>query len=142
MGQAPEWQRLILGRAFLKFSNYAHLIDMKNSLRQALVNSHIAAVTIAVLLLGSVEDIFSALWEPLLSAFKFLVTAVAIFDIPSYSRGLATADRFRLFTSGVYLYWAAINLFAAWLLSQWAYRTGPIRILTGYGERLIGRKDV
>ena len=58
---------------------------MKRSLRQILDDSHIAAVTIAVLLLWSLDGAFQALWIPVSRAVGFLLTAVAILDIPYFS---------------------------------------------------------
>lgn len=112
---------------------------MKHSLRQTLADSHIAAVTIALLLLWSLDSLFRALWEPFSRAISVLFTAVAIFDIPYYSR--TTADRLNLIVVGVYLYSAFIGFLAAWALSHWAYDTGPLRSLTGY-VKTSGRKHV
>ncbi len=103
---------------------------MKRSLRQVLADSHIAAVTIVVLLLWSLDDAFRALWDPFFRAISFLSTAVAIFDIPSFSRTFTTADRLSLITVGAYLYWALVTFFAAWILSRWVYGMGPLRSLT------------
>ena len=58
---------------------------MNRSLRQVLADSHIAAATIAVLLLWSIDGAFRALWIPVSRAVEFLFTAVAIFDIPYFS---------------------------------------------------------
>jgi hypothetical protein len=115
---------------------------MKLSLRQILADSHIAPVTIAVLLLWSFEGAFRALWEPLSRVVGFLSTAIAIFDIPYFSPTPTLTDRIMLMTALVYLYNAVVSLSAAWFLSRWVYGVGPVRSLTRYRESLIGRKDV
>jgi hypothetical protein len=66
---------------------------MERSLRQILADSHVAAVTIALLLLWSFDGAIQALWEPASRAIEFLITAVAIFDIPSHSATVSFADR-------------------------------------------------
>jgi len=115
---------------------------MKRSLRQVLADSHIAAVTIAVLLLWSIDGAFRALWGPVSHAVGFLFTAVAILDIPYFSPTLTLADRFMLITTSAYLYTAAVTFSAAWLLSRWVYGIGPVRTLTRYCKNPIGRKHV
>jgi hypothetical protein len=112
--------------------------NMKRSLRQVLVDSHIAAVTIAVLLLWTIDGAFRALWGPVSRVVGFLFTAVAILDIPYFSPTLTLADRFMLITASVYLYTAAVTFSAAWLLSRWVYGVGPVRSLTRYCKNLTG----
>ena len=53
-----------------------------HSIREALIDSHISAVAIAVLLLWSINSGFLALSGPLYRGASFLLTAVAIFDVP------------------------------------------------------------
>ena len=115
---------------------------MKRSLRQILDDSHIAAVTIAVLLMWFLDGAFRALWIPVSRAIGFLFTAVAIFDIPYFSPTFTLADRLTLATASAYLYGAVVSFSAAWLLSRWIYGTGPIRILTRYRKDPIGRSHV
>lgn len=115
---------------------------MTQSLRQVLSESHIAAVTIAVLLLWSLDGAFRALWGPVSHALGFLVTAIAIFDIPYISPGVKLADRFTLITASAYLYGAIVSFSAAWLLSRWVYGQGPVRSLTRYGKSFNRRKHV
>lgn len=114
---------------------------MNVSLRQTLADSHIAAVTIALLLLWSLDNLFHALWEPFSRAIGFLFTAVAIFDVPYFSPILTTADRLNLIVVAGYLYSAFVSFLAACVLSHWVYDTGPLRSLTGYGKT-SGRKHV
>ena len=114
---------------------------MKPSLRQVLADSHVAAVAIAVFLLWSLDAAFSALWPPLSHALQFVFTAIAILDIPYFSRTLTVADRSMLTISLAYFYSSVVSLFAAWLLSKCIYGTGPLQALGRYRSRLIGSKD-
>ena len=115
---------------------------MKRSLRVTLAESHVAAVTIAVLLLWSLDGAFRALWDPAFSAVRFLFTAVAIFDIPYFSPTFTMVDQLMLVTTLSYLYSAIVSFSAAWLLSRWVYGAGPLRTLTSYRSQLTGRHDV
>ena len=81
---------------------------MKRSLRQILDDSHIAAVTIAVLL-WSLDGAFQALWIPVSRAVGFLFTAVAILDIPYFSPTLMLVDPFMLATASADLYLAVVS---------------------------------
>lgn len=114
---------------------------MKRSLRDALAESHTAAVAIAVLLVWSLDGAFRALWDPAFRAVSFLFTAIAIFDIPYFSPTLTIADWFTLTTTLFYLYSAIISFSAAWLLSRWVYGVGPLRSLMSYRSKLTGRHD-
>ena len=115
---------------------------MKRPLRETLADTHIAAVTIAVLLLWALDGAFKALWEPLSHALGFLFRAVAIFDIPYLSSTLTSRDRLSLFILGANFYWALVNFFAAWLLSRWVYGSGPLNTLSRYSKNISGSKNV
>jgi hypothetical protein len=97
----------------------------------------VAAVTIAVLLLWSLDGTFQALWSPLSRIGAYLFTAAAILDIPYFNPKLNGADRLMLMTTLLYLSRALINLFAAWLLSRWVYGVGPLHSLRRSGARFI-----
>jgi hypothetical protein len=114
---------------------------MRHSLRQTLADSHVAAVTIAVLILWSLDGAFRAAWEPVSHMLAFLFTAVAILDIPYFPRMLTPAGRSMLIMAATYLYGAVVSFAAAWLLSQWVYKAGPIRLLATY-YNLVRRKRV
>ncbi|MGB6386326.1 MAG: hypothetical protein WBD25_15565 [Terriglobales bacterium] len=114
---------------------------MKRSFREILADSHTAAVTIAVLLVWSLDGAFRAVWGPAFRAVSFLVTAVAIFNIPYFSPTLDVADRLTLIATFSYLYSAAISLLAACLLSRWVYGVGPLRSLMNYRSKLTRRRD-
>ncbi len=115
---------------------------MKPSLREVLAVSHIASVTIAVLLVWSLDSAFRALWEPLSRIASFLFTALAIFDIPYFSISLNGSNRFTLITTSSYLLAAVISFASAWLVSRWVYGVGPLRSLGTYRSRLVRRYHV
>ena len=115
---------------------------MKPSFCKALAASHVAAVTIAVLLLWSLDAAFRALWPPLSRVIDFVLTGIAILDIPYLSPGLTVTDRSMLMIASGYLYEAVISFFGAWLLSRWAYGVGPFSTLAGCGREVIRRSNV
>jgi hypothetical protein len=99
-------------------------------------------MAIAVLLIWSFDSVLEALWDPILSAIGFLITAVAVLGLPyiptqfTYSqRGTLILRCFPLFDA---FFWFA----AAWLLSRWVYGTGPLRSLKSCGERVARRSHV
>lgn len=100
---------------------------MKQSLREALADSHIAAVTIALLLFSSVDCTFRAVWPYAFEAISFIFTAVAIWDIPYFS--FDGVNRLQLVATLSYLYSAIVEVLAAWLMSRWIYGVGPVRSL-------------
>jgi hypothetical protein len=109
---------------------------VKYSLRQILADSHVAAVTITVLLLATIDSTFQALWGHISHAMEFLLTAIAIFDIPYFSPTLTVVDRLMLISSCSYLYLSVVSFSAAWLLSNWVYGVGPFRSLAHVWENL------
>jgi hypothetical protein len=115
---------------------------VKLSLREILADSHVAAVAIVVLLFRSLDYAFWALWSPFSRAASFLFTAVAILDIPYFSRTLTISDRFMLFTTFAYLFYSFVCLAAAGLLSRWVYGMGPFRSLSNYRTKLARRNHV
>ncbi len=106
------------------------------SVRKALVKSHIAAVAIAVLLLGSFSTAFEAAWQLLSPLVGFLFTAVAIFDIPYFSYPTTRADRALLISIFVLICFAVIIFAEACFLSYFVYGVGPFRVLGTYRARL------
>jgi hypothetical protein len=102
--------------------------------RQVLADSHIAAVTIALLLLWAIEGVFQSLWPYLTGIVQYIATAIAILGIPYGS--FISLNHLRFLYSLVCLYVAAIDSTAAWILSRWVYKSGPIRALVNLrGER-------
>jgi hypothetical protein len=113
---------------------------VKLSIRQVLADSYVAVVAIALFLLWSLDAAFSALWPPVSRAIEFVFTAIAILDIPYFSRTLTLADRAMLIMTLAYLYSSIVSFLAAWLLARWVYGVGPFRILVTYGSKLIRTK--
>jgi hypothetical protein len=114
---------------------------MKPTLRQILADSHVAAVTIAVLLLGALDGVFRALWGLGSRVLTFLFMTVAILDIPYFSSTLTLADRSMLIVAFYYLYGAVVSLSAAWLLSRWVFGVGPFHSLNRYWKNFVGRNN-
>jgi hypothetical protein len=111
-------------------------------LREVLADSHIAAVTIAVLLIWSLDSGVRAVGPLILSVVGFLVNVVAIRDIP-YGSGTFSLSywltKIPIFT---YFLGAVLSLGAAWTLSRWVYQKGPIRSLIECRARLARRNHV
>ena len=115
---------------------------MKLSLREILVDSRVAAVAVAVLLLFSMDSSFRALWSPLFRVDSFVFTTVAILGVPYFDRGLRIADRFMMLTTFSYLCSSASSLGSAWLLSHWVYGVGPLDCLRAERTKLARRNHV
>ena len=115
---------------------------MKSTLRKQLADSHIAAVAVVVLLLWAllfVFDAFNAVFEIIIEAIGFLITAIAIRGIPYYSPGFNWHDRVQLIVSLEFFAYSLIDFLAALVLSIWAYKEGPIRMMNRYWRVLNGR---
>lgn len=115
---------------------------MRPCLREVLVDSHVGAVAIAVLLLWALNGAFLALWGPVSRVGTFLYTAVAILGIPYFNPRLDWADRTMLMTTLFYFIGALVNLVAAWLFSRWVYGVGPLQCLRACGATIIRRNHV
>jgi hypothetical protein len=113
---------------------------VKSPLRQVLVDSHVAAVAIAVLLLWALDAAFRALWDPVYRMGFFLFTAIAIWDIPYFSAQPNAMDRLMWISSFYFLYSALVSFLAAWCLSRWLYGVDPFCSLAACRRRLVGRK--
>lgn len=105
---------------------------MKPSLREVLAHSGVAAISIAVLLLYSLDMAFRALWIPLSRLGVFLITALAIRDIPYHATTLTWSDRMVIAASAMYLYAALAGICAAISLSRWVFGIGPLQTLINY----------
>ena len=102
---------------------------MQRSLREALAESHVAAVAIVVLLMTALDAVFQVIFSPLsVSIINFLFTAIAILGAPS----ITFADPFLLTSAAIYLSGAIVSFLAAWLLSRWVFGTGPLGTLRSY----------
>jgi hypothetical protein len=119
----------------------ASTLKMKRSLREILIDSHVALTTIAVLLLWSMDGAFWGLWPLLSRAAQWLLIAIAIRDIPYFS--ITTAERSIILISAMYFYAAIVSFLAASILSRWVYGVGPLRSLVACGNKLPHwRQDV
>lgn len=103
---------------------------MKNSLREVVAESNVAAVAIALLLLWALDSAFRGIWDLVRRAAGPLLTAAGI---PGISLFIPRIDLEYMFS---YLYTAAVCLSAAALLSRWAYGVGPLRSLSECRSRL------
>jgi hypothetical protein len=115
---------------------------MKSRLRQVLADSHVAAIAVAVLLFAALNGICRGLWDPLYRFGGFVVTGIAIWDIPYIPSIPTAADRLMLLTVAHYLYSAFACILGALLLSRWVYGMGPLRSLNACRNELIRRRDV
>lgn len=109
------------------------------SLRELLIESHVAAVAIAVLLFGAFVCWFEGLSVPFERFATYSFTAIAILDIPYSSPSVTIRDRFMLDTTGLLFLGMLANLGAAWLLARWVYGVGPISALTKHRTDLTRR---
>src|SRR6185312_8761220 len=114
-------------------------IPRGSPLRDCLVRSHVASLTIAVLLLWALHSAFMAVWPLLSDGGEFLFTAIAIRDVPYFS-GTAM-DKLMLLKSANYLYAAVVASVAAVIISRWVYGVGPFRTLSAYRGKLRHRRE-
>ena len=116
-------------------------LGQERSFQTALIDSHVAAATIAVLLLWSLESVFQALWHWVAYVAKWIFLAVAVLDIPSFSAG--RLERLELIISARRFYSALAGFAAARLLSHFLYGVGPLSNLASYRTKIPGwRHDV
>ena len=108
--------------------------NTKTSLRKALVDSHVAAMTVAMLFVMSTGNLVVALRGPALAIGEFLGTAALILDVPNIPHALDPVTRVTLIVSALYLIKALLMFSAAWILSRWAYGFGPVRCLRSCGD--------
>jgi hypothetical protein len=113
---------------------------MRPALREVLADSQIAAVAIAILLVWSLNSGVRAIGPPLLSVVNFLVTMVAIRDIPSGFYTFSLGYWLTQISTFTHFLDAVISLSAAWVLSRWVYKLGPCRSLIECRARLARRK--
>src|SRR5689334_6117076 len=111
------------------------------SLREILVRSRIAAVAISVLLLCTIWYGLTGVWKPILRVLNFVFEAVAILDIPYFSRQMTVLDRITLVETASYLWTACCALLAAVFLSRWLYGVGPFQALTKEAGKFRGEHN-
>lgn len=114
---------------------------MPSALRKVLIESHVAAIAVAVLIFFSVAQIINAVWMPALYAVYFLLTAIAIRIIPYLPNSPDVITRQTWLNSFINLFSALASLAAAWALSRQVYGTGPLRMLGSYREKLSRKTD-
>jgi hypothetical protein len=109
---------------------------VKPSFRAVLAESHVAVVSISILLLWALDWAFRALSVVLVPLAEFVITAIAIRGVPYWS---AAETWLALFPTSLYLLSAIAGYSAAWLLSKWAYGMSPIKCLRTYRDRIVRR---
>ena len=112
---------------------------MNSRLRQALADSHVAAIAVAVLLMWAFDAFCRGLWGPLYRLFGFVLTGIAIWNIPYIPSTPTFADRLMLLAAADYLYGGFVCILGALLLSRWVYGVGPLRSLEACRSELIRR---
>jgi len=110
-------------------------ITRVSRLRDCLIRSHVASVTIAVLLLWAIHSAFRAIWPPVSRIGGLLFTAVAILDIPYLP--MSVMGRSMLLISANYMYVALVTFAAAVVISRWVYGLGPFRSLSAYQGKIV-----
>jgi hypothetical protein len=114
---------------------------MKSCLRSALADSHVSTIALSVLLVWALDLFFRGIWRPLATAAEFLVTAIAIRDIPYSSGRFTSQDMIFLVWMLSYIVSAFLTVLAAWLLSKRVYGIGPIRAMARDLEAFQRRKN-
>lgn len=84
----------------------------------------------------------NGLWTPIFRVLNFVFEAVAILDLPYFSRPSTAMDRVMLSLTFSYLYAAGVTFLAAWLLSRWVYGVGPFHALSKVVEEFRGDRHV
>lgn len=115
---------------------------MQGSLRKVLIDSHVAAIVIALLLAGAVQCTFDALLDPASHILSFLTIALATHSPPYGPRTLDYASHNVSLQQPLFdLFSAVNNLACGWLLSLWVYGKSPLRILVSYRDKLVRKTD-
>lgn len=113
---------------------------MKTSIQKALLDSHIVAMAIAVLLLWSLDSavhVLDVLWLPLTD---YLANAISSHSFPSSPHSMS--HDVRLSFTLLYVFAATSEAASAWVLSKWAFGLTPLRALANTSARLAhGRND-
>ena len=109
---------------------------VQSSLRKALIDSHVAAAAIALLLAGAIATAWSALLLPVFNFFSSLLIAVASSESHNILRSLGSVGQKAYLQLTFFGLADALNdLACAWLLSLWVYGTGPVRCLRTYRNK-------
>lgn len=112
------------------------------SLRKLLINSHVAAIMIAILIFRSMSFAYSALislWEPTYRTVLFLITAVAIRGLPHVFEPYDRTSLLMFMAAAPDVLGAFVCAFAAWIVSHWVYGVGPFSSLTTHRNEFSRR---
>lgn len=118
---------------------------MQSSLRKVLIDSHVAAVTIAILIFSALGAALMALLGVFFAILYTLSTEAndwpgfAHLDRDNAIRYIVTPVLSNLSTTLSILVEALACLFTAYLFSRWIYGMGPMRILSSYRNKLSRR---
>jgi hypothetical protein len=115
---------------------------MHFSFRRALGDSHVAAVILALLLAWPIRAMLQVLREPFTRAVMFILTMIAIRDIPYTSPGMNIADRIMIAEFVFVLCQAVLALVTAILVSHWVYGSSPVHVLRMYRAQLLRKTNV
>jgi hypothetical protein len=113
---------------------------MQRSLRHVLAESQVAAVAIPFLLLWALDSALGSIWGLVFRLGAFLLTAIAIWDIPYVPSTPTFSDRMMLISTAYFFYIAVVSSSGAWLLSRWVYGLGPISTLIVCRSKLLRRR--
>jgi hypothetical protein len=105
------------------------------SLRKTLVESHVAAVTVAVLLLASLKGIYYAA-DHLVGALILFIQLYVNNRLYDFSFELSHQDSDMLAVTLSLLVGALAAILCAWMVSRWAYGVGPLRSLAPYRDKI------
>jgi hypothetical protein len=105
------------------------------SLRKTLIDSHVAAVTVAALLLASCAAFYLAADRVVCHAL-FFVQLIADHHLSTALWKLESEDPDTLAVALTCLFDGVAVVLAAWIVSHWVYGVGPLRCLGSYREKL------
>jgi hypothetical protein len=108
---------------------------MLASLRKTLVESHVAAVTVTLLLMASIQG-FCCAAQYLVHVPILFAELAAHHRLGDFVSQLEKQDSYLLFGALSCLAGAAVVILCAWLVSRWAYGVGPLRSLAPYREKI------
>ncbi len=100
---------------------------MRPSLKTILLESHVAIVTIAILLAECLIRLFQLVWVPTRQILDILIDAVEYPYVRHAFGGILNSDLIWMV-----LFDALPFLAAAWSLSFWVFGVGPIKALATY----------
>jgi hypothetical protein len=112
---------------------------MLGPLRRVLRDSHVAAITIAILLFESLDSAFRALvslLEPGYRTILFLITAVTIRGVPHVFEPYDRVSQWMYVAALPSISSAFVSALSAWILSHWVYGAGPLESLATYRDKL------